>query len=173
MWLDQVTLVSISAVYRVIQNLAPPTPAKTAWTWAKPTIVYHNTTNIKKVCQVWTWGAFRYGLYKIFRKKCVFSGFLVNFANFRGRGTSNFSKFKIFSLYILVWSLSFPEWAHSYLLRKFCWNAKFWQIWSFLVDFANFRGLGTSNFSKFKNIFIAHTSLVNILSGMGSFIFSA
>ena len=100
-----------------LSKLPPPTPAETAWTWAKPTIVYHNTTNIKKVCQVWTWRAFRYGLYRIFRKKCVFSRFLVNFANFRG--------------------------------------------------------LGTSNFSKFKNIFIEHTSLVDILSGMGSFIFSA
>ena len=38
-------------VYRVIQNLCPPSPVKSTWPRVELTVIPNNATNLKNICQ--------------------------------------------------------------------------------------------------------------------------
>ena len=57
-------------IYRVIQILTPPSPAKITWMSVKLMIIPDNTANLKKVCQISRSEIQGFELYDHFTKMC-------------------------------------------------------------------------------------------------------
>ena len=79
---DESLLTFILIRYRVIQNLRPPSPVKSTWTWVELTVIPNNATNLKNICQKSWCGSLSLAQDRIFWKKCICMERIGNFADF-------------------------------------------------------------------------------------------